>query len=70
MDRVDVRIMYKIEYFYNFNYTNIITMSEEIQIPNQNMRVCEQTQSVSDTARFIVFVSKIDDVRIVLLRQP
>ena len=70
MDRVDVRIMYKIEYFYNFNYTNIITMSEEIQIPNQNTHVCGQTQSVSDTARFIVFVSKIDDVRIVLLRQP
>jgi len=45
-------------------------MSEKIQIPDQNMRVCGQTQSVSDSARFMVFVSKIDDVRIVLLRQP
>ena len=45
-------------------------MSEKIQIPNQNTHVCGQTQTVSDTARFMVFVSKIDDVRIVLLRQP
>ena len=45
-------------------------MSEKIQIPNQNMCVCGQTQSVSDTDRFMVFVSKNEDTRIVLLRQP
>ena len=45
-------------------------MSEKIQIPNQNMCVCGQTQSVSDTARFMDLISKNEDTRIVLLRQP
>jgi hypothetical protein len=45
-------------------------MSEQIQNLDQNTHICEQIQSSSDASRFIDFVSKIDDVRIVLLRQP
>jgi len=57
--------MCKIEYFYNVNYKNIITtMTEELL--DQNTRVCEW---VSDTAKFMDFISKNDDTRIVLLRQ-
>ena len=46
-------------------------MSAEIPNIDQNAHVCLQTPpSMSDTAKFIDFISKNDDARIVLLRQP
>ena len=46
-------------------------MSAEIPNIDQNAHVCLQTTpSMSDTAKFMDFISKNDDARIVLLRQP